>query len=249
MLRRRRSRLPGGTSPEGAVVERHLTGGAAVTVQLHGYQYSVYAWIARLALHEKAIGYTWVEINPFAKDVPEAYLAMHPFGRVPTLVNGDFVLFETGAITRYIDEAFQGPALQPSKPEDRARVSQIISIVDGYAYWPLVRQVFSHGVFRPRLGRPADAIEYQRGLEAAPLVLRALEQLASEGGFLVANSLSLADIHLAPMIGYFTSDPGGETLIRQYHRLSAWWSVISVRKHLVDTRPVIPGAPQGSSSK
>ena len=123
-----------------------------MTVQLHGYQYSVYAWIARLALHEKAIGYTWVEINPFAKDVPEAYLAMHPFGRVPTLVNGDFVLFETGAITRYIDEAFQGPALQPSKPEDRARVSQIISIVDGYAYWPLVRQVFSHGVFPAKAG-------------------------------------------------------------------------------------------------
>jgi glutathione S-transferase len=80
-----------------------------VTIQLYGYQYSVYAWIARLAMHAKGISYEWVEVNPFAKDVPADYLAMHPFGRVPTLVNGDFVLFETSAITRYVDEAFQGP--------------------------------------------------------------------------------------------------------------------------------------------
>jgi glutathione S-transferase len=212
-----------------------------VTVQLHGYQYSVYAWIARLAMHEKGISCEWVEVNPFAKDVSTDYLAMHPFGRVPTLVNGDFVLFETSAITRYVDEAFQGPPLQPVNPEDRGRVSQIISVIDSYAYWPLVRQVFSHGVFRPRLGRPADPIEYQRGLEAAPLVLRALDRLASGGGFLVADSLSLADIHLAPMVAYFTSDPSGETLLKQHDRLSAWWSVMSLQKHFVATKPVLPG--------
>jgi glutathione S-transferase len=220
-----------------------------VTVQLHGYQYSVYAWIARLAMHEKGIGYTWVEVNPFAKDVPTDYLAMHPFRRVPTLVHGDFVLFETSAITRYVDEAFQGPRLQPINPKDRSRVSQIISVIDSYAYWPLVRQVFSHGVFRPRLGQPADPIEYRRGLEAAPLVLRALERLASEGRFLVADSLSLADIHLAPMIAYFTSDPHGETLLGQHHRLSTWWSAMSLGKHFVETKPVMPEASQGSSSK
>ena len=211
-----------------------------MTVELHGYQYSVYAWIARLAMHAKGIGYKWVEVNPFARDLSADYLAMHPFGRVPTLVNGDFVLFETGAITRYVDEAFQGPRLQPTGPEDRGRVNQIISVIDSYAYWPLVRQVFSHGVFRPRLGHPADPIEYQRGLEAAPLVLRTLDQLAGEGTFLVADSLSLADIHLAPMIAYFASDPGGEALLRQYTRLSAWWSVMSLQKHLVETRPVLP---------
>jgi glutathione S-transferase len=215
-----------------------------MTVRLHGYQHSVYAWIARLAMHEKAINYEWVEVNPFAEHVPADYLAMHPFGRVPTLVNGDFVLFETGAITRYLDEAFPGPSLQPAKPEDRARVSQIISLIDSYAYWPLVRQVFSHGVFRPRQGRQADPIEYQRGLEAAPLVLRTLDLLATGDGFLIADSLSLADIHLAPMIGYFTSDPRGEVLLKQHGRLSAWWSVISLTKNFLETKPVLPEAPQ-----
>jgi glutathione S-transferase len=65
----------------------------------------------------------------------------------------------------------------------------------------------------------------------------------------VGDSLSLADIHLAPMIGYFTSDPNGETLLKQLHRLSNWWSMISLRKHLVDTKPVIPETPSKTSSR
>lgn len=211
-----------------------------MTVKLHGYRYSVYSWIARLALHEKGVHYEWVEVNPFHDEVSPDYLAMHPFRRVPTLVSDSFVLFETGAIIRYIDEAFAGPRLQPVEPWERARVSQIISIVDSYAYWPLVRQVFSHGVFRPRLGRLTDQSEYQRGLEAAPGVLRALDQLASGGSFLVSEALSLADIHLAPMIAYFASDHGGYALLQRHHRLCSWWSAMAQRKSVAETRPKLP---------
>jgi glutathione S-transferase len=211
-----------------------------VTVELHGYRYSVYSWIARLALYEKGVCYEWVEVNPFADDMPLDYLAMHPFRRVPTLVNGKFVVFETSAITRYIDEAFIGPGLQPVKPEERARVSQFLSVVDSYAYWPLVRQVFSHGVFRPRLGRPTDQSEYQQGLEAAPRVLRALDQLATGGSFLVSDAMSLADIHLAPVIAYFTSDRAGDALLKPHHRLRNWWSAVSQRKSVAESRPPLP---------
>ena len=63
-----------------------------MTVVLHGYQYSVYVRIARLALAEKRIAYERVEVNPFAPEVPSSYLAMHPFRRVPVLVHDDFVL-------------------------------------------------------------------------------------------------------------------------------------------------------------
>src|SRR6478735_9346904 len=66
---------------------------------LHGYHYSVYVRIVRLALAEKGVAYDRVEVNPFVPDVPSAYLALHPFGRVPTLVHDGFALYETGAIT------------------------------------------------------------------------------------------------------------------------------------------------------
>src|SRR5271169_5490798 len=125
-----------------------------MTVVLHGYHYSVYVRVARLALAEKGVAYARAEVDPFAPDVPSAYLAMHPFRRVPVLVHGDFVLYETGAITRYVDEAFPGPRLQPTALRERARMTQIISIVDAYTYWPMVRQMYSHSVFRPRVGEP-----------------------------------------------------------------------------------------------
>lgn len=209
-------------------------------IELHGYKYSVYAWIARFVIHEKGISYRSVEVNPFADDLQADYLAIHPFGRVPTLVNGDFALYETNAITRYVDEAFAGPMLQPSTPESRARINQILSIIDSYAYWPLVRQVFSHGVMGPRLSRPSDPTEYQRGLEAAPRVLHALECLASGGSFLVADTFSLADIHLAPMIAYFTSAADGLALFKKNEHLCEWWSAMSTRPKFIETTPKLP---------
>jgi len=80
---------------------------------LHGYRYSVYVRIVRLVLAEKGVAYDRVEVNPFAPDRPASYLALHPFGRVPVMVHDGFSLYETGAITRYLDRAFPVPSLQP----------------------------------------------------------------------------------------------------------------------------------------
>src|SRR6266566_3934423 len=99
-----------------------------MTLVLHGYRYSVYVRIARLALAEKGVAYDRVEVNPFAPDVPAAYLALHPFGRVPTLVHDGFSLYETGAITRYLDRTFTGPVLQPRSSRALARMDQIIGV-------------------------------------------------------------------------------------------------------------------------
>lgn len=211
-----------------------------MTVELYGYKYSVYAWIARLALRAKGVAYGWREVNPFAEDVPADYLALHPFKRVPVLVHGDFVVYETSAITRYVDEAFEGPPLQPLEPQQRARQQQIVSLIDSYAYWPLVRQVFSHGVFRQRTGREADSAEVRCGLEAAPKVLGALEQLAGEDNFLCGSDLSLADIHLAPMIGYFALHAEGAALLGRHRRLAHWWAAVSQSTAFEATAPELP---------
>jgi glutathione S-transferase len=211
-----------------------------MAIELHGYQYSVYSWIARLALHEKGKTYDWIEVNPFAENIPASYLAMHPFKRVPALVHAGFVVYETQAITRYVDDGFEGPKLQPQEPRESARCNQIISIVDSYAYWPLVRQVFSNGVFRPLMKLQADEKEFQRGLEAAPRVLSALERLAGEGRYLCGHQTSIADIHLAPMIGYFVMAEEGRALLQKYPRLDHWWSEFSKRPAFVATTPRLP---------
>lgn len=203
----------------------------------HGYRYSVYNRIARLTLAEKGLSYERVEVNPFDPERPAAYLALHPFNRVPTLVHDGFILYETGAITRYLDRAFAGPALQPADPRALARMDQIIGVVDSYGYWPMVRQVFVHGFFRKRSGQPDDAEELKRGLEASAKALAALETLAADDTFIVGSALSLADLHLAAMTAYFTAAPEGAILLRGHPRLDRWWACVSQRPSLALTDP------------
>ena len=214
-----------------------------MSLVLHGYHYSVYNRIARLTLAEKGVAYDRVEVNPFADASPE-YLALHPFGRVPTLVHDGFVLYETGAITRYVDRTFPGPALQPGAPRALARMDQLIGIIDSYGYWPMVRQVFSHRVFRSAAGRPVDEAEIAQGLAGAAKVLAALEALASQP-FLAGPELSLADLHVGAMIAYFTLAPEGATLLAKQPRLAAWWGKLRQRESFAATDPGLPPSDHG----
>lgn len=211
-----------------------------MSVELHGFRFSVYVRIARVALAEKGIAYTLREINPFAADVPADYLAMHPFRRVPTLVHDGFILYETAAITRYIDEAFEGPALQPAAAGLRARMAQIIGIIDNYGYWPMVRQVFSHSVFRPRIGSPASRTEIEAGAIASERVLTAIEALIKSDGYLIGTDLSLADVHLAPMISCLDAALEGHAVLARHARLSDWWRVMRGRQSVIASEPGTP---------
>jgi glutathione S-transferase len=212
-----------------------------MSIVLHGYQYSVYLRIVRMVLVEKGVAYSRVEVNPFAADMPKEYLDLHPFRRVPTLVHDDYVLYETQAITRYIDEAFAGPSLQPVHPRQRGRMAQIISIIDAYGYLPMVRQVFSQRVFGPRIGRVADEAQVRAGVEGTSRALGALESIvAPDGPVAGGGDWSLADFHLAPMMAYLAAAPEGEAAIAQRAKLAAWWDVIRERASLRDTDPDLP---------
>ena len=208
---------------------------------LHGFRYSVYVRVARIALAEKALAYEHVEIDPFAPDMPTEYLDLHPFRRVPTLVDGDFVLYETGAITRYIDEAFPGPMLQPTEPRHRARMVQIISIIDSYGYVSMVRQVAGERVFALlRKRQPGEAL-IRRGLEGSLRVLDALEAIVPDDGPVAGGEVwSLADFHLAPMMVYFTTAPEGAEALARYRKLSAWWRVMLERNSVQTVATGLP---------
>ena len=52
---------------------------------------------------------------------PPGIFEHHPFGRIPAFEHDGFRLYETGAIARYVDEAFEGPALQPKDPRAATR--------------------------------------------------------------------------------------------------------------------------------
>jgi glutathione S-transferase len=118
-------------------------------------------------------------------------------------------------------------------------MDQLIGIIDSYGYWPMVRQVFSHRVFRTAAGRPVDEAEIAQGLAGAAKVLAALEALASEP-FLTGQELSLADLHVGAMIAYFTLAPEGAALLASHPRLAAWWGRLSRRASVAATDPGLP---------
>jgi glutathione S-transferase len=114
----------------------------------------VYVRAVRLALEEKGVSYRLAEVDIYSPDGPPPdYLRRHPFGRIPAFEHAGFSLYETVAITRYVDEAFDGPRLQPADPQTCARMSQVISVLDNYAYRPLVWELFVERVRAPANGR------------------------------------------------------------------------------------------------
>ena len=120
------------------------------------------------------------------------------------------------------------------------RMDQLIGVIDSYGYWPMVRQVFSHRVFRAAAGRPVDEAEVAQGLAASAKVLAALEALAAADAFLVGPDLSLADLHVGAMVAYFTLAPEGAALLADYPRLAAWWAKVGRRASFARTDPGLP---------
>jgi glutathione S-transferase len=196
--------------------------GAAVT--LIGAAYSVYVRAARMALESKGVAYTLDPLDIFSTtENTEAYRRLHPFGRIPVLRHGDFTLYETAAINRYVDEAFDGPPLQPTDVGRRARMMQIMSMADSYGYRALVWDIYVERVSNPKDGKPADEALIASAIPKARTYLGALEELIGDFDFLADTEPTLADFHTLPVIDYFVQAPEGEKMLGDFPRIAAWW--------------------------
>jgi glutathione S-transferase len=199
---------------------------------VYGADYSVYVRIVRLALEEKGIDYELVPVDIFAADgVPGWYFDHQPFGRIPAFEHDGFRLHETSAIARYVDEAFDGPALQPIEARPRARMNQIIAMLDAYAYRAMVWDV---AVERLEKTTPDEAL-IANGLLQAATVLRALTSLKAAGPWLLGEQLTLADLHAAPIIGYFVKVADGQNLLAEFPDIRDWFARIALRESFAKT--------------
>jgi glutathione S-transferase len=204
---------------------------------LFGAPYSVYVRAARLALDEKGVDYRLVPVDAFAPGgPPPEHMARHPFGKIPAFEHDGFRLYETGAITRYVDEAFPGPALQPTDARDRARMNQVISIFDNYVYSTLIWVIYLERVVRPANGTEADEAKIAAALPKAETCLSALSELMGEAPWLAGPAITLADLHAAPMIRLFRLTPEGDNLLTKHDRLARWWDRISARPSFLRTQ-------------
>jgi glutathione S-transferase len=202
-----------------------------------GAPYSVYVRAVRLALEEKGIDYELVPVDIFASGGPSLeHLSRHPFGKIPAFEHAGFRLYEAGAITRYVDEVFPGPRLQPADPRSHARMNQIISILDSYVYRTLVWDIYVERVARPASGFASDEEKIAAALPRAEVTLSALEELMAEAPWLAGPTMSLADLHAAPMFAPVRLAREGQHLLNRHDRLAKWWDRISTRPSFVRTQ-------------
>ena len=161
---------------------------------------SPFAWRAQLALEHKALPYELKVLSFSAGDTkkPE-FLALTPRHRVPTLVDGDFVLYESNAIVEYLDDAYpgRGAPLFPGDARMRATVRRLISETDDYfdkALDPLTTQAFSK---KPEERDPQVIAAARKALmDEFVLYTQYLK-----GDFLV-GPLSAADFALYPLVAF-----------------------------------------------
>lgn len=137
-------------------------------------------------------------------DAPE-FLAMNPNGQVPVIKDGDFVLWESNTIIRYLANRYDGAHLYPTDPFARARVDQWmdwqatdLNRAWSYAFLGLVRQSPAH--------QDREQIEVAiKSWSRCMLILN--ERLAQTGAFVAGGDFTLADIAIGLSVNRWFGTP------------------------------------------
>lgn len=193
--------------------------------------------VARLALIEKGVEHALVDVDFSKGTMPAEHLPRHPFGKVPVLRHGDFMLYETAAICRYIDAGFSGPALQPVEPKALGRMAQVIALIDTYLAEDIRMGFVSERLINPMVGLPTDERRAKNAEASIAKGFAALSACLSDGAYMVSDDITLADLHAAPFVDYLCRTPGGSDMLEAHPRLAAWWVQLKQRPSIKRTEP------------
>jgi glutathione S-transferase len=205
-------------------------------VTLHTIPGSPYGRVVMIALEEKGAPYQLAVLG-FGEHKQPEYLAKQPFGRIPVLDDGDFRLYETQAMLRYIDRAFDGPALQPSDVKALARMDQLMNIIDWYLFPQVTVTIPFQRIVVPQMlgGQPDEAV-IAGGVPKARHCLDVIEGLMAGQPFLTGEALSLADIMMFTHIDYLAATPEGQEIL-EGRPLLAWLGRMQARDSVKATAP------------
>jgi glutathione S-transferase len=137
-----------------------------------------------------------VEIGEAGARGPE-FLALNPNGRLPIIVDGEFVLPESLAITLYLAKKYALGTLYPAALEDEARLWQwsfwaVAEVDRGVNIWSL------HAIRLPPDERDAALRDEALGVLAAPF--KVLDTAVSQNPYLLGSDFTVADVNVAAVI-------------------------------------------------
>jgi glutathione S-transferase len=198
-------------------------------IKVHSIPGSPYGRAVLVALEEKHAAYRVVPVSPGTLRSPE-HLARHPFGRIPVLEQGDFRLYETQAILRYLDRTLPGPALTPPEPRSAARIDQLMNVNDWYLFQGAGSVIGFQRVVVPKLmGLQPDEAAIAAAMPKAQLVFDALARELGGGAYFGGDAFSLADIMIAPQLDFFAGTPEWPTLTAKNANLVRWMDAMNSR--------------------
>lgn len=193
---------------------------------IHGARPSPFVRKVLVFAAEKGIA---VEVQPagFGRGA-EGYLKGSPFGKIPALEDGDFLLCDSSAIVTYFDALKPGEEMIPADPRARARTIWYEEFGDGIVQAAGQRIFFNRAVAR-RLKREPDLAAADRAeAEDMPPLYDYLEGVLPDSGWLVEDRFTLADLAVAcPIINVaYVSD--GLTADR-WPRVCRWLAAVKAR--------------------
>jgi glutathione S-transferase len=206
-------------------------------IKLYGFAPSSYTWTARLVAEEKGISHE-LEAIEFGSD---DHKALHPFAKIPIMDHGDNRLYETSAICRYIDEAFDGPALQPSDPFERASMEQWNSSVVDYFYDWCIRRIVVQRIVVPSRGGETDEAMVADAVSPAKHTMEVADKRLGQSDYLAGDAPSIADFMLVPVAFYLNQVPEAAQTMADKPALEGWLSRMQSRPSFAATVPNPPG--------
>ncbi len=184
------------------------------------------------ALEEKGADYA---LQRVAMRTPD-HLALHPFARVPILRHGDFRLYETQAILRYLDRVLPTPALTPADPKAAARMDQLMNVSDWYLFQGVGNVIGFQRVVGPKLmGLTPDEAAIAAAMPRAHAVFDQLARELGDNRYFVGEQVTLADILLASHLDFFRELPEWAPLAGGHANLVAWLERMNARPSMIAT--------------
>lgn len=195
---------------------------------VYGTPRSTYVRTVRLLLESAGADYNLKEIDIFNGENKSAdYLAKNPFGKVPTLeVDGELV-YETTAITDYLNTAIAANKFSPSNPLHQARMRQIMAIVDSHLYSPAILSIVIQRLIVPSQGGKTDEDNVKNAVAPAQTAVEAIESLTVGSPYLLGSEISIADFYLIPVFTYLSQTPEFDSITAQAPKLRTWWDEVT----------------------
>lgn len=152
----------------------------------------------------------------------EANLRRQPFGRIPSLEDDGFELFESRAMARYINEKASGK-LVPGDAKGRAKMEQWISVETSEFSGNAMKFIYEY-VFK----RAQEPAVLEAAGKALDTTCAAMDRQLAKTPFLAGAEFTIADIAYMPYIEYAMGTPAKD-IFAKYPHVMAWWNKISER--------------------